>query len=44
MNDLLELRDGKLWLHGVPMMDVAAPKDGVMYPKTVLPPQLGRTP
>jgi len=40
LNDPLELRDGKLWLHGVPMVDVADPKDHVMYPKTIVPPQL----
>jgi hypothetical protein len=40
MNDLLELREGKLWLHGVPTVDVAAPKDDVMYPRTIVPPQL----
>jgi outer membrane protein assembly factor BamB len=40
MNDRLELRDGKLWLHGVPVVDVAAPKDDEMYGKTILPPQL----
>jgi outer membrane protein assembly factor BamB len=40
MNDLLELREGKLLLHGVPMVDVTAPKDAVMYEKTLVPPQL----
>jgi len=40
MNDLLELRKGRLWLHGVPLVDVAAPKDDVEYPKTLVPPQL----
>jgi hypothetical protein len=40
MNDVLELHEGKLWLHGVPMVDVAAPKDDVVYAKTLLPPQL----
>ena len=40
MNDLLELRNGQLWLHGVPMVDVAAPKDALMYPRTLVPPQL----
>jgi outer membrane protein assembly factor BamB len=40
MNDRLELREGKLWLHGVPLVDVSAPKDDVMYARTVLPPQL----
>jgi hypothetical protein len=39
MNDLLELRDGRLWLHGVPVVDVASPKDDVKYPKTLVPPQ-----
>jgi hypothetical protein len=39
MNDLLELKDGKLRLHGVPLVDVKAPKDDVMYPRTLVPPQ-----
>ena len=40
MNDALELRGGKLLLHGVPMVDVADPKDSVMYPRTIVPPQI----
>jgi hypothetical protein len=40
MNDLLELRDGKLWLHSVPLVEVAAPKDDVKYASTLVPPQL----
>jgi hypothetical protein len=39
MNDLLELKDGKLRLHGVPLVDVKAPRDDVMYPRTLVPPQ-----
>jgi hypothetical protein len=40
MNDRLELRDGRLWLHGVPMVDVAAPKGDVTYVRTLVPPRL----
>jgi hypothetical protein len=40
MNDLLELREGKLWLHGVPLVDATAPKGDIMYPRTIIPPQL----
>jgi outer membrane protein assembly factor BamB len=40
MNDRLELRDGQLRLHDVPMVDVAAPKDAIMYPQALVPPQL----
>jgi hypothetical protein len=40
LNDPLELRDGKLWLHGMPMVDLADPEDDITYPKTLVPPQL----
>jgi hypothetical protein len=40
MNDTLELRESKLWLHGVPMVDVTSPTNAVMYARTIVPPQL----
>ncbi len=40
INDRLELREGRLWLNGVPTVDVAAPRDDVTYAKTLVPPQL----
>ena len=40
MNDRLELRNGKLLLHTVPMVDVAAPKDTITFGQALVPPQL----
>jgi hypothetical protein len=40
MNDRIELRDGKILLHDVPRVDVAAPKDAILYPHALVPPQL----
>ena len=42
MNDVIELRDGQIRLHDVPVVDVAAPADSVKYPRTLVPPQLPR--
>ena len=44
MNDVIELRDGHICLHGVPMVDLAAPKDVIKYPKTLVPPQIADPP
>ena len=40
MSDPVELRDGKLWLHGMPLVDVADPRHHILYPGTQVPPQL----
>ena len=44
MNDVIELRDGHLCLHGVPMVDVSDPKDTIKYPRTLVPPQIAAPP
>jgi hypothetical protein len=40
INGQLLLRDGQLWLNDMPMVDLAAPKDDIVYPRTLVPPQL----
>jgi outer membrane protein assembly factor BamB len=40
VNGQLALRDGQLWLNDMPMADLAAPKDDIMYLRTLVPPQL----
>jgi outer membrane protein assembly factor BamB len=40
LNDTIELRDGQICLHGVPVVDITTPKDVVVYPQTLVPPQL----
>jgi HEAT repeat protein len=37
-NDVLEIRDGKLCISGLPMVDLADPKDTVLDPETITPP------
>jgi outer membrane protein assembly factor BamB len=40
INDVVEARDGKVWLFEMPVVDLAAPKDTVVNPETLVPPQL----
>jgi hypothetical protein len=39
-NDALEIRDGKLCISGLPMVDLANPKDNIIDPETITPPGL----
>jgi outer membrane protein assembly factor BamB len=40
-NDAIEVRDGKIWLFEQEAVDLADPKDTIINPETLLPPQLG---
>jgi len=39
-NDALEIRDGQLCIMGLPMVDLANPKDTIIDPETITPPGL----
>jgi HEAT repeat protein len=41
INDVIEVRDGKVWLGDLPMVDLADPRDAIINPETVAPPYLG---
>ena len=36
LNDVVELRDGHICLHGVPMVDVSAPRDASRKPAAAI--------
>ena len=38
LNDLLEVRDGKLWIQEKDVVDLADPKDTIINPETLVPP------
>jgi len=40
INDIVEVRDGKVWLFEMPVVDLAAPKDTIINAETLVPPQL----
>jgi len=40
INDIIEVRDGKVWLFEMPVVDLADPKDTIINPETLVPPQL----
>jgi hypothetical protein len=41
INDLVEVRDGKVWLFEMPVVDLADPKDTIINPETLVPPGIG---
>jgi len=41
INDIIEVRDGKVWLFEMPVVDLADPKDTIINPETLVPPQFG---
>jgi outer membrane protein assembly factor BamB len=43
INDIIEVRDGKVWLFEMPVVDLADPKDTILNPETLVPPQLVRS-
>jgi hypothetical protein len=40
INDIIKVRDGKVWLFETPVVDLADPKDTIINPETLVPPQL----
>jgi hypothetical protein len=41
INDVVEVRDGKVWLFETPVADLANPKDTIINPETLVPPGVG---
>ena len=41
INDIVQVHDGKVWLFEMPVVDLAAPKDTIINPETLVPPGLG---
>jgi hypothetical protein len=41
LNDAIEVRDGKIFISNIPGVDVAAPKDEILYARTLVPPGIG---
>jgi hypothetical protein len=40
INDIIEVREGKVWLFEMPVVDLADPQDTIINPETLVPPQL----
>jgi hypothetical protein len=40
INDIVEARDGRVWLFERAVADLADPKDTILNPETLVPPQL----
>jgi hypothetical protein len=38
INDVVAVRDGKVWLFEMPVVDLADPKDTIINPETLVPP------